>query len=112
MKFSVITFNEVYESSRSESRPPLAHTFLPNTGEALTQKDDFKELAWNYSTRGEDVLPTDNQKDKVDKIHPCVPKAGFLMSMVRIKEATLQIKIYEDTNYIEERKTMSLALTK
>jgi hypothetical protein len=47
VKFSVITFNEVFESVRSESRPPLPHQSSKNVPETT------QELAWKYLISGD-----------------------------------------------------------
>jgi len=53
VKFNVITFNEVFESGRSESRAPLPYKGKLNAAETLAGAEESKELAWNYTQTGD-----------------------------------------------------------
>jgi hypothetical protein len=112
VKFSVITFNEVFESSRSESRPPLPLKSKPNSLEALTQTEESKELAWSYLATGEHAPYSVEFPEPSEKIEVSMPNSQFQMSMVRIKDASLQIKVYEDTKQKERRKSLALTLSR
>jgi len=71
VKFSVITFNQVFESVRSESRSPLPPKSNKNIPETT------QELAWKYLSSGDHAPYSSDFPEPPEKTEACMPKSEF-----------------------------------
>lgn len=93
VQFGVTTFNEVYESTKSTTHHFERQKPKANSLQALTSQKDKKLLKWCYI---EDPAVNEFEITLDYKLSIGAPHVNFLMSMIRIKDASLQLKISEE----------------
>ena len=79
----MITFNQVYQSTKSANHTPI-----------LDEHTENKILEWQYN--GGDPSVTNFENSHITSQNNTAPNVTFQMSMARIRDASLQITIWHD----------------